>query len=96
MDLSDYRKEIDIIDKEITALFLKRLDLVNKIAEFKALNNIPTLDSKRESEKLEAVKKAVIDNGGSEDEAVIAERLFEKIMELSKERQNEIRQSNSL
>ena len=35
MDLSDYRKEIDDIDKEITHLFEKRMDVSAKVARYK-------------------------------------------------------------
>ena len=96
MDLTDYRKEIDIIDKEITALFIKRLGLSGKIAEYKLQNNLPITDEKREAEKLASIKKLVTDNCGSEDDARITADLFTKIMDLSKERQHEIRQSNPL
>ena len=34
-DLDDYRKNIDEIDKKITELFEKRMDIVLKIGEYK-------------------------------------------------------------
>lgn len=90
MNLQDYRQEIDKLDSELTALFEKRLALSGKIAEFKSQNNIPVFDANREQEKLEAVKKAVLDNGGTEEDAILTTELFAKIMELSKKRQNEL------
>ena len=38
MDLSDYRKEIDEIDEEMTRLFERRMDISVKVAEYK-INN---------------------------------------------------------
>lgn len=50
MNLDDYRKEIDIIDKKMKDLFIKRMNLVNKVVEYKIENNLPVLDSNREKE----------------------------------------------
>lgn len=50
MKLDDYRKEIDIIDKKMKDLFIKRMNLVNKVVEYKIENNLPVLDSNREKE----------------------------------------------
>ena len=50
MNLDDYRKEIDIIDKKMKDLFIKRMNLVNKVVEYKIENNLPVLDSNREKD----------------------------------------------
>lgn len=52
MDLTDYRKEIDAIDADLTALFYKRMDVAANIAAYKKANNLPALDARREREKL--------------------------------------------
>lgn len=48
MDLKDIRNEIDEIDNELVKLFEKRMDTVRKVAEYKAENNLPIFNSKRE------------------------------------------------
>ncbi len=50
MDLNEIRKEIDAIDDELTALFLKRMDLVKGVAEYKKANNLPVLHKGREDD----------------------------------------------
>ena len=55
MDLQDYRKEIDSIDDELVRLFVKRMDVAAKIADYKKENNLPILHPGREREKLQDV-----------------------------------------
>ena len=57
MDLKDLRDEIDQIDKEILGLFVKRMEVVKKVAEFKKQNNLPVLQGGREKEVIENIKK---------------------------------------
>lgn len=47
-ELDNYRKEIDEIDQELTALFEKRLETVLKVGEYKKTHDLPILDSSRE------------------------------------------------
>ena len=46
--LDELRKEIDLIDDEITAAFVKRLDLCEKVAEEKLKSGAPVSDALRE------------------------------------------------
>ena len=39
MTLDELRKEIDDVDKNIKALFIKRMEIIEQIAEIKAENN---------------------------------------------------------
>lgn len=48
-----YRKEIDEIDSKIIDLFEQRMDIVKKVIDYKIKNNLPILDSSRESIMLE-------------------------------------------
>lgn len=50
MKLSNERKKIDIIDKKMAKLFVKRLDIVKNIGKYKKENNLEILDKARESE----------------------------------------------
>ncbi|TVP90319.1 chorismate mutase [Alkalibacterium sp.] len=47
-ELDQYRKEIDLIDQELTALFEKRLETVLKVGEYKIKHQLPILDTSRE------------------------------------------------
>lgn len=53
MILEKVRKEIDIIDKELTVLFCKRLELIEKVAQYKKNNNLPIYAPNREKEVLD-------------------------------------------
>ena len=48
MDLQNLRLELDKIDKELAALFEKRMEVIEKVRVFKIQNNLPFLDSNRE------------------------------------------------
>ena len=57
LDLSESRAQIDVIDKEITRLFQKRIDVCRDVAAYKIQNNKKVLDKTRENQKLEALSK---------------------------------------
>lgn len=50
--LDELRLQIDKVDEEITTLFEKRLDIIQKVIEYKIENNLPILDSEREEKML--------------------------------------------
>ena len=83
MDLEALRTEIDAIDDEMLELFLKRMDVSARIADYKKENNIPTLRKGREREIL----KKVSDRSGPEL-AGYSRMLFGSLMDLSKSYQN--------
>ena len=58
-DLLKARKEINEIDKEMAALFVRRMAAVRDVAEYKAENNLPIYDKKREAEVIEANSRLV-------------------------------------
>lgn len=55
MGLNVYRKDIDEIDGQLTALFLKRMEISAEIAEYKRENGLPVRDPEREREKISAL-----------------------------------------
>ena len=57
MELSDYRKRLDEIDKEILGLFSERMDIAVEIASWKQENSLPVLDARREKEKLQHIEE---------------------------------------
>ena len=48
MDLQEIRVRIDDIDAKLVALFAERMHTVRDVAQYKAENNLPILDSGRE------------------------------------------------
>ncbi|MBR3928096.1 MAG: chorismate mutase [Clostridia bacterium] len=89
MDLKEIRNQIDEIDSGILDLFLKRMSLSEKVAEYKKENNLPILNREREREIL----KDVMAKSGV-DEAY-AYRLFQVLMSLSKAKQGNILYGNT-
>ena len=55
MDIKDLRREIDDIDNQIISLFLQRMAISAKVAEYKKGKNLPILVPDREQEKLQDV-----------------------------------------
>lgn len=53
MDLDELRIEIDEIDRQIVELFESRMETVSKVSEYKVKNNLPVLNSLRETEVIE-------------------------------------------
>ena len=82
MDLSDYRQEINDIDKEILKLFEQRMAVSVDIANYKKAHDLPVLDSSRESEKLDEVRAAL-----PEELKDYGTSLFSLLMDLSKTHQ---------
>lgn len=80
MDLSDYRKEIDEIDKEMTRLFERRMDVAVKVAEYKINNKLPIFNGGREAE---VIQKNVKRLNNSNYESLIR-KYFNHLMELSR------------
>ena len=85
MDLELIRKEIDKIDDELVALFLKRSKLACDVAEYKKANNMQVFQKGREDFILDRVSEK------SSPEMKNASRLlFQTIMDISKCRQQQI------
>lgn len=82
MELKELRQQIDEIDRELVALFLRRMNCSAKIAEYKRNNKLPVLDSQREAALLERVSAL----SGEELSGYTAE-LYRAILSLSREYQ---------
>ncbi len=59
MDLTEHRREIDTLDRQIMALFVQRMALVRQIAEYKRGAALPVPDAAREREKLRMAAESV-------------------------------------
>lgn len=57
MDLTECRNIINEIDDEMKQLFLKRMEVVSKVALYKKENNMPIFDSQREASMKERLSQ---------------------------------------
>lgn len=83
MDLNGLRCRIDEIDGQILELFAQRMDVCRQVGEYKKQNHISVMQSGREDEILDRVRKNA--PNGLEDGAAL---LFQNIMDISKSLQN--------
>ena len=84
-DLQALREEIDGIDRELTALFARRMNTAREIARCKQALHLPVLDASREAEVLRR-RRALLADPALGDKC---ERLFRLLMTLSREVQEE-------
>jgi chorismate mutase len=85
-ELENLREKIDAIDKEMIALFEKRMDVVADIAAYKIKNNLPVLNQNREDIVVSKVKSTVKNKNYADSAA----DLIQNIMEISKKFQQKI------
>lgn len=85
-ELENLREKIDTIDKEMVALFEKRMDIVADIAAYKIKNNLPVLNQNREDIVVSKVKSTV----KNKDYTDGAADLIKDIMEISKKFQQKL------
>ena len=83
MDIKDLRGQIDSIDDELVALFRRRMEVSQKIAEYKRENHLPILVPAREREKLQDVSTKA-----GTDMANYTRVLYSMIFELSRSYQS--------
>lgn len=82
-DLMQCRKEIDEIDRKMSALFEKRMRIAADVAEYKRVSGKKVFDKQREDEKLDAVEKMA----SNEYLGRGLRELFSQIMSLSRKYQ---------
>ena len=85
-ELENLREKIDAIDKEMIALFEKRMDVVADIAAYKIKNNLPVLNQNREDIVVSKVKSTVKNKNYADSAA----DLIQNIMEISKKYQQNL------
>ena len=81
--LEKQRAEIDAIDREIVALFERRMQVVVDVARIKKENGIAMLDANREKEVIAKVQSYVTDEGLKEE----LREVYEALMKVSKDYQ---------
>ena len=82
-ELELLRQEIDGVDRALVDLFLQRMDIAQRVGEYKLRQGIPVLDAAREQVVLES-KRAL---APSEETAREVGTLFEALMGISRARQ---------
>jgi len=83
--LNDLRSKIQEIDNELIDLFIKRMNISKQIGEVKKENNMPIEVKEREKELIKTYKE----NFPDDSMWPYFKRLFQEILKLSKEIQNE-------
>lgn len=83
LDLEEIRKKIDLIDSQLIELFEERMELCEKVAQYKIEVGKKVLDEEREKAKLEAVQ-AMVQNPSN---AHAIDDLFSQIMANSRKMQ---------
>ena len=77
-ELEQYRQELDGIDRELVALFARRMDTVGKIGAYKKARGMQIQDRSREQKVLQS-------RGDMAPQyRTQVEQLYEKIMELAR------------
>lgn len=84
MELSEIRAEIDGVDDQMLALFLRRMELAEEAAAYKADHRLPVLNRRREQEILDRI---ALRAGTRARDAV---RLFSTLFDLARARQMEL------
>ena len=79
MELKDYRAALDRLDRELTELLVRRMELAGQIGEYKKARGLPILDAAREDEKLDATESLCPEAYRGELRAV-----FRSVMEQSR------------
>lgn len=85
-NLDTLRQEIDGIDREITALLERRMDICTDVGKYKVVNGLPVLDASREATVLEAKADLVEDAEKAND----VQAVFETIMGCSRRQQQKL------
>lgn len=83
-ELDRLRQEIDQCDDIITEAYIKRLDLVKQVGEYKKANNVAVLNSSREQEILQRL------GAKSAEYSQDIVDLYEFIMQYSRDKQKKI------
>lgn len=85
-DLAEVRQELDAVDREIVALFEKRMLLARDVVAYKLAHDMPVLDRSREEAVLASRVGMLQDSYWAES----VRALYEEIMRLSRAEQERI------
>ena len=82
-ELQALRAELDQLDREIVALFERRMRVAREVAAYKLAHDLPVLDRAREAQVLSSREAMLADPAL----APAARQLFETLMALSRQEQ---------
>lgn len=82
-EIVEYRQAIDDIDDQIRMLFVKRMDMVKKIADYKMAHDLTVYDSSREDKVIARNLMGI----NSEEYLKYYEEVLHCILKVSKEYQ---------
>jgi chorismate mutase len=86
MDIADWRRKIDEVDRKLVELLGKRAEAVREIGKLKAGAGMPVYEPDREKAVFENAKKA---NGGPLPERGLM-RIFERIVDVMRDSEMEM------
>ncbi len=85
MNLEEIRNQINSVDDELSALFVKRMELAASVAKFKAENNLPILNRSRERDVVARVTAMQ-----PEDMSLYLKVLYNTLFDLSRSYQGSL------
>ncbi len=85
-DIVELRRELDEIDRELVALFERRMEVSRQVAEYKQKRGLPVLDESREEQVI--VSRTAMLKDHELDSSVKA--LYKEIMRLGREEQERL------
>lgn len=92
MDISDWRKKIDDLDRQLVQLISERAEAAHQIGKLKSAAGMPIYEPDREQTVFANVKK--VNRGPLPDQDLI--RIYERIMDIMRQiQQEEIAPSNA-
>lgn len=86
-ELEQLRQQIDGLDRQLLPLFLERMEVCSKVADYKRTVGMPVLDSGRETQVLENKLKLLQELGYGEDMKTEVYDFFHAVMAISRVRQ---------
>lgn len=91
-DLTEIRKDIDEIDRQMVELFEQRMRVSEEVAEFKVSTGKRVLDKDREKKKLETVKSMTHNAFNS----IGIEELYKQLMAMSRKLQYQMMEKHAI
>lgn len=92
IDLQELRNEIDAVDRQLTELFEKRMQISSQVAEYKISTGMKVFDKEREKKVIEKVKNLTHNEFNSHG----IEELFLQIMAMSRKLQYQLLEENGV
>ena len=85
-ELTELRTELDTIDRELVALYERRMAVAGEVAAYKMAHDLPVLDASREQQVIASRQGYLREQRYAGDIA----RLFELLMERSRAEQQRV------